>query len=120
MFMELCIPQPRPLPQPPPPPLQKTTVRSFENPINYAQIHNPPTPQLMLHQDKLKLPLSLRRHFRLLAGITPFHPLCNATRQTLSLISYLTLHHPPPHRLPISGSLLTSSHSPRPPHHPQP
>src|SRR5260370_10074344 len=92
--MEPCTPHPRPL----------RKVCSLVAPIYHAQIHNPTTP--MLHQDKL--PLSLRRHFRLLTGITHFHPLCNATRQTLTLISYLTLHHHSAHRLSFAVSLRRS------------
>src|SRR6266849_7532349 len=67
--MPPCIPQPpRPLLHCLLPPLQIATACSSGTPMRYAQTHNPPTP-------------------------TIFRPLCNATRQTLTLIWHCTPHH---------------------------
>jgi hypothetical protein len=107
--MTPCIPQPpRLLLHFPLPPLQVTTFCSSCPPMHYAQTHNPTTPTaLPMHHDKLLL--SLRRLLRPFQGSSPFYPLCNATRQTFTLISYRTPHHRLTY-LPFASSLSISRH----------
>ena len=99
----LVLRPPRPLLHFPLPPLQITTVCSSDPLMHYAQTHKATT--LPIHHNKL---LSLRRHLRLLWGSSPVYPLCNATRQTLTLIAYWTPHHCLILYLPFTSSLSRS------------
>ncbi|KAI0274547.1 hypothetical protein BGY98DRAFT_992498 [Russula aff. rugulosa BPL654] len=95
-----CIPQPpRPWLQFPLSLMQMTTA---QDPQSYHS-HHPP-------DESRQILLSLRRLLRLLWGSSPIYPLCNTTRQKLTLISHwippghhpLTLHLP--FASPLSGS----------------
>ena len=98
-FMTPCTPRcPQPLQHFPLPLLQITTVCFSDPPMHYVHNLNTST-TLPIHHDKLLL--SLRRHLRLLWGSSPFYHLCNATRQTWTLISYWTVLGTPPSLDPL-------------------